>query len=78
LFVQAGTLPVNRVAMWDGRRWNALGSGVDDRVEDLVLDSRDNLYAGGYFVQAGDKPSLYIARWSRQQSYLPLVLRGSP
>jgi len=36
-----------------------------------------NLYAGGAFTTAGEKPSAYIARWSlASRIYLPLVLRN--
>lgn len=38
----------NNVAHWNGRRWQALGEGVDDDVYALLAQGGD-LYASGFF-----------------------------
>ena len=66
-FRTAGELPVNNIAMWDGREWHRLGSGLQGgqrpKVSSLVSLGQD-LYAGGSFSQAGDWPASNIARWN--------------
>jgi hypothetical protein len=52
------------VARWDGSNWAALGSGLNDRVWDLVVDSSGFVYAGGGFTDAGGFPANRIARWN--------------
>ncbi len=80
-FTTAGGVSANGIAMWDGSRWSALGSGMGGpdypRVEALALDGSGKLYAGGYFTTAGGKPSSFIARWSpRRHTYLPSILHN--
>lgn len=41
----AGGIPVNYVAKWDGTNWSALGSGQPSFVGSLALDNAGNLYA---------------------------------
>jgi hypothetical protein len=64
-FGTAGGISARRVAMWDGKGWSALGSGLgswrDDYVAALAVDGNGNLYAGGYFPMAGSGD--HIARW---------------
>jgi hypothetical protein len=67
-FTQAGDVPVNFIARWDGNSWHPLGGGVIDeqlaigRVAGLgVYDG--NLIVGGYFSKAGDVPANNIAQW---------------
>ena len=76
-FTLAGGVNVNanHIARWEGSSWSALGSGTDDHVYALAVDSSGDLYAGGEFTTAGGKPSSYIARWSWFRVYLPLVQR---
>ncbi|MFU8833000.1 MAG: hypothetical protein ACNA7J_12720, partial [Wenzhouxiangella sp.] len=59
-------LTVNRIAMWDGIQWNALGDGMDGSVEALKLVN-GTLYAGGFFTQAGGQPADFIAAWNGMQ-----------
>jgi hypothetical protein len=65
-FTRAGSVAANRIARWDGRKWTALGSGLDGRVLALaVFDDGHGaaLYAGGQFRTAGGAPASRIARW---------------
>ncbi len=61
-------LLVNSVARWDGRTWQALGSGLaktygEGEVRALTVDATGTLYVGGQFVTAGGEPASSIARW---------------
>jgi len=57
------------IAKWDvqSRTWTNLGSGMDspgdNQVVDLIVDSKDNLYAAGYFWFAGGVPARSLAKW---------------
>ncbi len=62
-FTQAGDVPANHIAKWDGKNWSPLGSGVNGNVVALGLDSMGNLYVGGRFTLAGKIPSLGLAKW---------------
>src|SRR5204863_3090885 len=50
------------VAKWDGSNWSPLGSGVTEIVLALAT-AGNNLYAGGYFFDAGGATVNNIARW---------------
>jgi len=65
-FTTAGGVAANRIAMWDGLSWAALGSGLDDRVSTLaVFDDGGGkaLYAGGSFTSAIDSSDSAMAKW---------------
>jgi hypothetical protein len=62
LFWQAGGVPVNNIAMWDGQAWSALGEGIEYQVYALAAAGK-NLYAGGHFLHAGGIAANNIARW---------------
>src|SRR5947207_797535 len=53
-FTNAGAVPANSIAKWDGSTWSALGSGMNYTVSALAV-SGSNLYAGGSFSTAGGK-----------------------
>jgi len=59
----AGGVLASRIAKWDGTAWSALGTGMDDGVYALAIDSAGNLYAGGYFTTAGGVSANRIAKW---------------
>ncbi len=61
-FTSVGGTSANRVARWDGVKWNPLGSGLNGRVNALAI-SGGNLYAAGQFTAAGGVPAQYIAKW---------------
>lgn len=44
--------------------WSALGSGMNQPVVALVVDSSGILYAGGYFLSAGGISARHVARWN--------------
>src|ERR1043165_6587867 len=50
-------------ATFTDANWTALGSGVNDQVVGVAV-SGCNVYAGGYFTNAGSLPASYIAKWN--------------
>ena len=69
-FTLAGDVLVTNIAKWDGTNWSALGSGIGGRgpaasarVNALAAAGND-LYAGGYFTNAGGNAANYIAKWN--------------
>jgi len=65
-FRVAGGTAADRIARWDGTAWTALGSGMNNSVEDLVVHddgSGPALYACGSFTSAGGVAADRIARW---------------
>ncbi len=67
-FTWAGDVYVNRIAMWDGSRWHALGGGLSSNyVMALTFDGDGRLYAGGYFANAGGLPVNGVAMWNGLQ-----------
>jgi hypothetical protein len=69
-FTQAGGIPANGIAKWDGSSWSPLGDGVTNSniYSVIALQVFDDgtgpaLYAGGQFTHAGGKPAVGIARW---------------
>ena len=72
-FTLAGGAGANHVAKWDISigMWSALGDGITGNpsggggplVNALVMDASGNLYAGGWFTEAGGAPAINIARW---------------
>lgn len=74
-FTDAGGNPnADRVAMWDGKKWNALGSGFNKSVQALAADSQGNVYAGGLFTATSDGKTRFghIAKWDGQ-TWTPLA-----
>jgi trimeric autotransporter adhesin len=68
LFTKSGDTVVNNVAKWNGTKWVAIGQGVGDEVNALVVYDppgapKAGLYAGGVFNDAGGNPAEHIARW---------------
>ena len=65
----AGFSKTARIAKWDSdsSSWSALGSGISGLmpvVHDIILDSSNNLYAGGQnFNSAGGVTANNIAKW---------------
>jgi hypothetical protein len=73
-FTSAGGVPANNIAKWDGRKWVAIGSGVDldektpsggiPHVNAIAVLGQD-VYVGGYFTKAGEVNVNHIAKWNR-------------
>ena len=68
-FTDAGGIPANNIAKWNGSTWSALGGGLNGPGTSLALDSNNNLYVGGYFTDAGGIPAHNIAKWSGSTWY---------
>ena len=62
-FTHAGTLDVNSIARWDGRRWHALGAGLDGPVKQMLFLGT-TLYVVGSFATAGNVEANQVARWN--------------
>ena len=70
LFEHAGGAAASHIARWNGEKWSALGSGVNDLVLTLAAFDDGNgpaLYAGGLFTTAGGAAARGIARWDGAQ-----------
>ncbi|MEP7337417.1 MAG: Ig-like domain repeat protein, partial [Acidobacteriota bacterium] len=63
----AASVAASRVAAWNGAAWSALGGGVDNVVNALVVDG-GSVYAGGAFNTAvnsgGGVTARGVARWN--------------
>jgi hypothetical protein len=64
----AGGVPVNCIARWDGSAWFGLGAGVtvseSGQAKVFALAPHgDELVVGGYFSRAGNVAAGHIARW---------------
>ena len=55
--------PFDGVALWDGTRWSALGSGIQGSVRSLSWVGT-NLYAGGFFATADGVSANSLAVWN--------------
>ncbi len=64
-FKQAGTQIVNRVAIWTGSTWKAMGSGFDTGygVDSLCLLPNGTIAAAGYFSSTADPGIQGFALW---------------
>jgi hypothetical protein len=62
-FDAANGIPAQSIAYWDGTSWQALGEGLNERVNALAFHSNGELYAVGFFTQAGGLPAYHAARW---------------
>lgn len=63
-FAQAGSVPTNNIARWNGTTWSTLGGGIgntfNDGVYALAVMPNGDLIAAGVFVHVG---SPHITRW---------------
>jgi hypothetical protein len=68
-FVEAGDTQVNYIARWhpDTETYSSVGGGTNSQINTLVAFDDGNgeqLYAGGWFTQAGGASANRIARWN--------------
>jgi hypothetical protein len=61
-FASAGGGAAANIARWDGERWHALGSGLNDPGYALALLG-GRVYVGGSFSAAGGTPASGVAAW---------------
>ncbi|RKZ12892.1 hypothetical protein DRQ53_14155, partial [bacterium] len=66
-FSDAGGVPAENIARWDGANWNALGGGLTHSFQNTVVFAMEEqggtIYAGGKFTDAGGAPAANIAMW---------------
>ncbi len=66
-FDEAGGVPAQSIARWDGQNWSALGSGGANGIGGIVYDlaiSGTQVYVGGAFDLAGGEPANRVALWN--------------
>jgi hypothetical protein len=63
-FTTAGGVPANRIAIWNGSSWAALGSGVNARIYSVIGLANGDVVAAGRFTTAGGVAVERIARWN--------------
>jgi Leucine-rich repeat (LRR) protein len=62
--LNAGGVPANYIAKWDGSAWSALSTGTNARIYTIASIGTD-IYAGGLFTSAGGVANTnYIAKWN--------------
>lgn len=62
LFDQAGHLPANNIAWWDGQLWNSLDNGLDGPVYDIVVNT-EGIVAAGRFTVPNVSSTAPLAHW---------------
>lgn len=65
-FVSADSLIANNIAIWDGTRWDVLGSGANGAVRAIVIQDT-NIYIGGAFDTVGGIFANHVAKWDGHQ-----------
>ncbi len=65
-FDEAGGVPCNGVARWNGTSWRPLGTGVNTKQAQSLGVYGDELIVGGQFGFAGGVPVNAIASWDGQ------------
>ena len=62
IFSNAGGVPANNIAKWNGTSWSAVGTGTNDAVNDFAIFNGE-LYVVGGFTTAGGISANRIAKW---------------
>jgi hypothetical protein len=76
-FTNAGGAYAAGLAKWDGSNWFSLGSGLYSTIFSTAGSGHslaamgNDIYVGGLFTTAGDKPAVSIARWNDQLNFYP-------
>lgn len=66
-FTTAGGVSAADIAKWNGSAFEALGSGVNGDVRNVITAPNGDIYASGDFTTAGGITVNYIARWNGTQ-----------
>src|SRR4051794_6703920 len=66
-FDNAGAIPANYVARWDGVAWYPLGTGLDAPPEQIAVSGKNVYVVGDNITRAGDAVVNDIARWNGTQ-----------
>jgi hypothetical protein len=53
----------NGIAMWNGTKWSAIGTGVNGWINAIAIADNGDIYVGGDFSVAGGVQAKNIARW---------------
>lgn len=61
-FTNAGGVPADHIARWDGSQWNAMG-GANAAVHALTVLANGDLVAGGGFTSIDGVAATLVARW---------------
>lgn len=61
-FNNAGGIPANNIAIWDGVSWDTLSSGIQGVVSAIILHD-NQVFASGSFNTAGGVSAINIAKW---------------
>ncbi len=61
------SIPAQNLACWNGQLWYNLGDGFNERVNALAFSPGGELYAVGFFSEAGGLPAYHAARWDGEK-----------
>ena len=71
-----GVANTNRIAMWNGTTWSALGTGFADGLVNAIATIGTDVYVGGTFTLAGALPVSRIAKWTSSTSSWSALTTG--
>ncbi|MBY0112429.1 MAG: hypothetical protein K2Y21_06380 [Phycisphaerales bacterium] len=63
-FVRNDDANIRGIAIWDGTKWNSLGSGIAGAVYSILPMPDGTIVVGGDFTSAGGVSASRIARWT--------------
>ena len=63
-FTNAGGVPANYIAQWNGSTWSALGTGANAPIQSMAIAPNGDLYVGGDFTNVGGVSVSALARWN--------------
>jgi hypothetical protein len=66
----SSTVTANRIALWDGSSWSALGTGMSSGSVTAIFVDGGDVYVGGSFTTAGSVTARGIAKWNGTWSAL--------
>lgn len=63
-FTTSGGEPASNIALWNGTRWEPLGSGVNGPINSLAVRANGDLIVAGSFSAAGGQPARNLAAFN--------------